>query len=58
MKYKDAKVGDVHAPIEDTEVPLGLQLLTLVVISAAIALGVWMTNLMNATGLLNSPLFQ
>lgn len=58
MKYKDSKVGDVHAPIEDTEVPLGLQLLTLIVISVAIVLGVWMSNLVNATGILDAPLFQ
>ena len=58
MKYKDAKVGDIHAPIEDTEVPLGLQLLTLIVLSAAIGLVMWLTNILSTTGILDNPIFQ
>ncbi len=39
-KKYDTDVGDVHAPVEDVDVPLGLKVLVVVMLFAVIGFGV------------------
>lgn len=42
-KKFDTDVGDVHAPVEDVDVPLMLKVLVIVMLFAVIGFGVYLT---------------
>jgi hypothetical protein len=55
MANRKYGVGDVHAPVEDTEVPLSLKLLVLFMIGVLASLGALLFVLANYLGLLQPP---
>jgi hypothetical protein len=55
MANRKYEIGDVHAPVEDTEVPLSLKLLVLFMIGVLMSLGALLAVLANYLGLLRPP---
>jgi hypothetical protein len=47
VKKHDTEVGDVHAPVEDVDVPLTLKVLVIVMLFAIIGLGVFLVVSIN-----------
>jgi len=56
-KYSN-KTGDIHAPVEDVEVPGGIKLLVLVMAVVVVAAGISVSLILQAEGLMNNLLFQ
>jgi hypothetical protein len=55
MANRKYDIGDVHAPVEDTEVPLSLKLLVLFMIGLLASLGALLGILASGLGLLRPP---
>jgi hypothetical protein len=55
MANRKYGIGDVHAPVEDTEVPLNLKVLVLFMIGVLLGLAALLGILANNLGLLHLP---
>jgi hypothetical protein len=56
-KYSN-KTGDIHAPVEDVEVPGGIKLLVLVMAVVVVAAAVSVSLILQAEGLMTNLLFR
>jgi hypothetical protein len=56
-KYSN-KAGDIHAPVEDVDVPGGIKFLVVVMAVFVVATAISVSLILQAEGLMNNLLFQ